>query len=65
MMKVKPPISFPVLSIGKLAAVALCVVAVGTTVATWQGGALFGADFSWTNSSYAIQQAYDSTALHV
>ena len=65
MMKGKLPISFPALSVGKLAAVALCVVAVGTTVATWQGGALFGADFSWTNSSYAIQQAYDSTAFQV
>lgn len=65
MMKGKLPLSFSALSVGKLAAVALCVVAVGTTVATWQGGALFGADFSWTNSSYAIQQAYDSTAFQV
>lgn len=65
MMKGRFAFSFSSVPWSALAAVALCVLAVGVTAVTWQGGALFGSDFSWTNSSYGANQAYDSTSLQV
>ncbi len=50
---------------GKVLSVGLCVAVIGVMVATWQGGSHFGNDFSWANSSYAVEQAYDSTAFQV
>lgn len=45
--------------------IGICLATICVMVATWQGGSLFGSDFSWTNSSYAVEQAYDSAAFQV
>ncbi len=65
MMALKIPSSIRSIPWTTVGVSTLFVAMIGVMVIAWQGGSLFGADFSWVNNSYAVEQAYDSTAFQV